>query len=80
VSIFRVEKSVSEEPADCHLLTLTDFSTMKMEVIRSSETSVHIGYTWWHTPEDGILNMAVFRVIKLMRHVGSNRGCEDGWE
>jgi hypothetical protein len=48
-SIFRVEKSASEEPAY--------FSTLKMEAIRSSETPVHFtGSTWRHIPEDGILH------------------------
>jgi hypothetical protein len=33
----------------------TDFSTLKMEAIRSSETSVHTRSTRRHIPEDGIL-------------------------
>jgi hypothetical protein len=33
----------------------TDFSTLKMEAIRSSETSVHARYTRLQIPEDGIL-------------------------
>jgi hypothetical protein len=36
--------------------SLADFCTLKMEVIRSSETSVHTRYTWRHIPEDGILH------------------------
>jgi hypothetical protein len=32
-----------------------DFSTLKMEAIRSSETSVHTRSTWRDIPEDGIL-------------------------
>jgi hypothetical protein len=37
--------------------SLADFSTMKMEAIRSSETSVHFtGSTRRHIPEDGILH------------------------
>jgi hypothetical protein len=43
-----------------HLLTLVplsrDFSTLKMEAIRSSETSVHTRSTRRHIPEDGILH------------------------
>jgi hypothetical protein len=34
---------------------LADFSTLKMEAIRSSETSVHPRSTRRHIPEDGIL-------------------------
>jgi hypothetical protein len=37
--------------------SLADFSTLKMEAICSSETSVHfIGSTQLHIPEDGILH------------------------
>jgi hypothetical protein len=35
--------------------SLTDFSSLKMEAIRSSETSVHTRSTRRHIPEDGIL-------------------------
>jgi hypothetical protein len=35
--------------------SLADFSTLKMEAIRSSETSVHTRYTRRHIPGDGIL-------------------------
>jgi hypothetical protein len=35
--------------------SLMDCSTLKMEVIHSSEMSVHIGSTWCHIPADGIL-------------------------
>jgi hypothetical protein len=35
--------------------SLADFSTMKMEVIRSSESSVHTRSTRCHIPEDGTL-------------------------
>jgi hypothetical protein len=38
----------------CNLLTLY-FSTLKVEAIRSSETSVHTRCTRRHIPEDGIL-------------------------
>jgi hypothetical protein len=34
----------------------TDFSTLNMEAIRSSETSVHTKFTWRHIPEDGIFH------------------------
>jgi hypothetical protein len=36
--------------------TLADFSTLKMEAIRSSETSVHSRSTRRHIPEDRILH------------------------
>jgi hypothetical protein len=36
--------------------SLADFSTLKMEAIRSSETSVHTRSTQRHTPEDIILH------------------------
>jgi hypothetical protein len=35
--------------------SLEDFSTLKMEAILSSETSVHTRSTRHHIPEDGIL-------------------------
>jgi hypothetical protein len=65
-SIFRVEKSASEDPAwagvsklqppDHAGSPLADFYTLKMEAIRSSETSVHTRSTRRHIPEDGILH------------------------
>jgi hypothetical protein len=36
--------------------SLADFSTLKMEEKRSSETSVHTGSTQRHIPDDGILH------------------------
>jgi hypothetical protein len=36
--------------------SLADFSALKMEAIRSSETSVHTRSTQRHIPEDGILH------------------------
>jgi hypothetical protein len=36
--------------------SLADFSTLKMEAIRSSETSVHTRSIRRHIPEDGILH------------------------
>jgi hypothetical protein len=39
--------------------SLADFSTLKMEAIRSSETSVHTRSTLRHIPEDVILQVAV---------------------
>jgi hypothetical protein len=65
-SIFRAEKSANEEPVwagGCRLSppahtgsSFADFSALKMEVIRSSETSVYTKYTRRHNPEDGILH------------------------
>jgi hypothetical protein len=54
--------------ADCWLLlpshagsSLADFSTLRMEAIRSSETSVHFTRsTRRHIPEDGILHSLIF--------------------
>jgi hypothetical protein len=36
--------------------SLADFSTLKMEMIHSSETSVHTRTTQRHIPENGILH------------------------
>jgi hypothetical protein len=36
--------------------SLADFSTLKMEAISFSETSIHTKSTRRHIPEDGILN------------------------
>jgi transposase len=55
-SIFMVEKFL-----------LADFSNLKMEVIRSSETSVHTRSTRSQIPEDGILHMK--RVVCDVRYV-----------
>jgi hypothetical protein len=40
--------------------SLADFSTLKMEAIRSSETSVHIRSARRRIPEDGILHSETF--------------------
>jgi hypothetical protein len=53
-SIFRVEKFGMQPPAHVGF-SLADFSTLKMEAIRSTETSVHIRSTRRHIPEYGIL-------------------------
>jgi hypothetical protein len=37
--------------------SLADFCSMKMEAIRSSETSVHTRSTRRHIPQDGILHL-----------------------
>jgi hypothetical protein len=46
-----------------------DFSTLKMEAIGSSETSVHARITQRHIPEDGILHLdilsnSLFRILQ----------------
>jgi hypothetical protein len=47
--------------------SLADFSTLKMEAIRSSETSVHTGSIRCHIPEDGILQyLTSFFIGKLI--------------
>jgi hypothetical protein len=43
-------------------LPLADFSTLKMEAIRSSETSVNARSTQLHIPENDILHYAICRV------------------
>jgi hypothetical protein len=62
-SIFRVEKSASEEPAWAGQQppanadsSLADFCTLKTEAIPSFETSVHTRCTRRHIPEDSILH------------------------
>jgi hypothetical protein len=57
-SIFRVEKSATAEQREqvASSSSLADFSTLKIEAIRSSETSVCTRSTWRHIPEDGILH------------------------
>jgi hypothetical protein len=47
---------VSRLLATCSRWFLADFSTLKMEAIRSSETSVHTRSTLRYIPEDGILH------------------------
>jgi hypothetical protein len=56
--------------------SLADFSTLKMEEIYYSETSVHTGSTWRHVPEDGILQMKLqinLLVCLLQTEVGLGR-------
>jgi hypothetical protein len=43
---------------------LADFSTLKMQAIRSSETSVYTKSTRRHIPEDGILNDTFYEKSK----------------
>jgi hypothetical protein len=54
-SNFRVEKSASQrKQVACS--SLADCFTLKMQAIRSSETSVHTRSTRHHIPENGILH------------------------
>jgi hypothetical protein len=45
--------------------SLTDFSTLKMEAIRSSETSVHIRSTRHHIPEDDFFIVIAVKTTNL---------------
>jgi hypothetical protein len=55
--------------------SFADFSSLKMEAIRSSETSVHTRSTWRHNPEDGILQHNIFfkfydgRILNLQKFI-----------
>jgi hypothetical protein len=42
---------------------LADFSTLKMEAIRSSETSIHTRTTRRHIPENGILHPILIWIL-----------------
>jgi hypothetical protein len=74
--IFMVEKSASEEPTWIGSSlqpparpgpSLEDFSTLKVEKVRSSETSVHTRSTRHHNPEDGILHSNRREHLKLYK-------------
>jgi hypothetical protein len=56
VSEERIVSIFSLQPPAHAGSSLADFSTLKMETIRSSETSVHTRSTRRHIPEDGILH------------------------
>jgi hypothetical protein len=53
---------------------LVDFSTLKMEAICSSETSVHTRSTQCHIPEDGILHRS-YKVALLYFYLFLNDFC-----
>jgi hypothetical protein len=81
VSIFRVEKSMSEEPAwlqpPAHAgSSLADFSTLNMEAIRSSETSVHTRSTWCHIPENGILHIRFAFCLESGDSIWLSKACK----
>jgi hypothetical protein len=50
--------------------SLADFSTLKMEAIRSPETSIYTRYTRRHILEDGILQLCSQMSTYFKRHVG----------
>jgi hypothetical protein len=50
------ERRTSLQPPAHDGSSLADSSTLKMEAVRSSETSVHTRSTRRHIPEDGILH------------------------
>jgi hypothetical protein len=52
--------------------SLADFSTLKMEALRSSETSVHTRSTRRHIPEDGILHSQGIRLFILIKEIICN--------
>jgi hypothetical protein len=62
-SIFRVEKSTSVS----RWLQDADFSTLKMEAIRSTETSVHTRFIWRHIPEGDIIHSHCRENLKSYR-------------
>jgi hypothetical protein len=57
-AVFRdvAPRGSSQQPPAHAGSSLADFSTLKMEAIRSSETSVPTISTRRHIPEDGILH------------------------
>jgi hypothetical protein len=81
-SIFKVEKSANEEPAragGCRLhdiSSLADFSTLKMEAIRFSETSVHARSTRLHIQETAFFIATAMKISNLTWNLYSVRGPE----
>jgi hypothetical protein len=51
-------RGADQPPAQADFL-LADFSTLKVEMIRSSETSVQTEFTQRQIPEDGILRKQI---------------------
>jgi hypothetical protein len=62
-STFR--KNVSLQPPAHACSSLAEFSTLKMEAIRSSEISVYTRSTRRHIPEDGILYSHLYENLKF---------------
>jgi hypothetical protein len=55
-----------KQPAAHICSTLADYSTLKMEAIRSSETSVNPSSTQRHIPEDNILHSHRFESLIII--------------
>jgi hypothetical protein len=70
-SIFSVENPRARKQREqvAASSSIEDFSTLKMEVIRSSETSVHTRSTRRHIPEDGILQHIGYLRFELLTAV-----------
>jgi hypothetical protein len=71
-----MKKAVFWDVAQCSLQppahagsSLAEFSTLKMEEIHSSETSVHTRSTQRHIPEDGILQFSIKSVPLIPQFV-----------
>jgi hypothetical protein len=81
VSVERIASIFSRLLLPAHAgSSLADFSTLKMEAIRSSETSVHFRRsTRRHIPEDGILHSHHCENLKSykinIKHICYNTGC-----
>jgi hypothetical protein len=71
-----------QPPANAGSL-LADFSTLKMEAIRSAETSVHTRSTRRHIPEDGILhshrceNLKSYKSLKIQNFFSALRNADN---
>jgi hypothetical protein len=50
-------------------LSLTDFSSLKMEALHSFGTSVHTRTTWCHIPENGIIQKCFLFMVGLSQAV-----------
>jgi hypothetical protein len=59
-----MKNAVSLQPPAYAGSSLANFSTLKMEVIRSSETSVHTRSTRRHIPKDGTLHCYLFSFVQ----------------
>jgi hypothetical protein len=57
---YRLHIQGSLQPSAHTGSSLADFSTLKVEATRSSETSVHTRSTRCHIPEDGILHAVIW--------------------
>jgi hypothetical protein len=65
----RILQELSLQPPAHTGSSLADFSTLKMEAIRSSETSVHTRPTRRYIPEDGILHSHRREILKSYKIV-----------